>query len=234
MHLPVSARLEAVLSLLLPCDALADVCSDHGLVPVVAVQRGLARRAVSADLRAPPLEVARHNVNRAGVADRVTVLQGDGLAPLVSHPVDALVIAGVSGALIVRILERHPEVTRGLTQLILQPNQDVDLVRAWALGAGFHLRAERMVEERGYFFPIGAYGRGEGPDPLYDRPDWPARDLCVLGPLLLAQRDAVCLRACIQQRDRLGKLLAKGITAHDAEHALFARACEVLGQTDSA
>ena len=224
MHLPMSARLDAILSLLLPCRELADVCSDHGLVPVVAVLRGLAQRAVCADLRAAPLEVARQNIARAALADRVIVLQGDGLAPLVTRHVDAVVIAGVSGALVVRLLAAHPEVTRGLTQLILQPNQDVDVVRAWALDAGFH----RMVEERGTFFPICSFRQGEGSDPLYEHPDWSVRELCVLGPLLIAQRDAAALRAYRHQRDRLGKLVAKGFTAREAEHALWSRSCEAL------
>ena len=228
MHLPMSARLDAILSLLLPCRELADVCSDHGLVPVVAVLRGIAQRAVCADLRAAPLEVARQNIARAALADRVIVLQGDGLAPLVTRNADAVVIAGVSGALIVRLLAAHPEVTRGLTQLILQPNQDVDVVRAWALDAGLHLCAERMVEERGTFFPICSFRQGEGRDPLYEHPDWSVRELCVLGPLLIAQRDAAALRAYRHQRDRLGKLVAKGFTAREAEHALWSRSCEAL------
>jgi tRNA (adenine22-N1)-methyltransferase len=231
MHLPVSARLDAILSLLLPCDELADVCSDHGVVSVVAVQRGLAKRAVCADLRSAPLAVARQNIARAALADRVTVLQGDGLAPLASCGVDAVVIAGVSGGLIVRLLDAQPDVVRRLSQLVLQPNQEPERVRAWALRAGFHMRAERMVEERGYFFPIGAYGHGEGRDPAYDQPGWSEQDLCMAGPMLLAQRDAVAARAYREQRERLGKLLAKGFTAQEPEHALWARACEALALT---
>ena len=231
MHPPVSARLEAIVSLLLPCRALADVCSDHGLVALAAVQRGIAGRAICADLRAAPLEVARRNIARANLADRVTAVQGDGLAPFASGAVDAVVIAGVSGALIVRLLTAHPEITGSLTQLIAAPNQDADVVRAWALAAGFHLRAEAMVSERGYFFTIGAYRQGEGQDPLYEHPEWSAPELCVLGPLLVAQRDTVTLRACEQQRSRLGKLVARGITAREAEHALWSRACAALSRS---
>ena len=233
MQLPLSARLDAIVSLLLPCRELADVCSDHGLVAVVAVQRGIARRAICADLRAAPLDVARQNIARAKLALRVTAVQGDGFAPLANRPVDAVVIAGVSGELIVRLLSTHLEITRGLTQLIVQPNQDAEAVRAWALAAGFHVRAEAMVRERGYFFPIGAYRQGEGRDPLYEHPEWTARELCVLGPLLVAQRDVVTRRACEQQRDRLGKLAARGITARESEHALWSRACAALSRKSS-
>lgn len=230
MELSVSARLDAILSLLLPCRELADVCSDHGLVPVVAVQRGIAARAIAAELRAPPLDGARSNIARAGVGDRVTVLQGDGLAPLATRAVDAIVIAGVSGELMLRLLDAAPQVTGGLAQWVLQPNQGVETVRAWALAAGLHLRAERMVEERGRFFPICAYRRGQGSDPAYARPEWSQAELCVLGPLLLAQRDAVALRAYEQQRERLGKLVARGLPLHATEHAFWSRACTVLAE----
>jgi len=228
MQLPVSARLDAILSLLSPCHELADVCTDHGLVPVVAVQRGIAQHAIAADLRAAPLEVARQNISRADVSDRVTLLQGDGLAPLTTHSVDALVIAGVSGELIVRLLAEAPHVTSRLTQLVLQANQDVDVVRAWALTQGLHLHAERMVEERGYFFPICAYRPGEGADAAYAQPGWSERELCMVGPLLLTQRDPTALRAYEQQRTRLGKLVAQGVATHASELAVWSRACAEL------
>jgi tRNA (adenine22-N1)-methyltransferase len=225
---PTSARLDAILSLLLPCQKLADVGTDHGLLPVLAVRRGLAAHGIAADLRAPPLALARQNIARARLESQVTVLQGDGLRPLTGQAIDAVVMAGMSGALMVRLLQAVPEVTDTLSQLVLQPNQDIDCVRAWALERGLHLRAERMVEERGLFFSICAYRRGHGRDPLYTHDVWSVQELCLLGPLLLAQTQPATVRAWEQQRARLGKLVDQGVLSLAAEHAVWQRACMAL------
>ncbi|MDB4990707.1 MAG: putative methyltransferase [Myxococcaceae bacterium] len=229
MLVSLSARLEALLALVEPCTVLADVGTDHGLIPVAAVQRGVAERAIAADLRALPLEVARRNVAMAGEQDRVLVVQGDGLLPLHELAIDAVVMAGVSGELMVRVLDAAPRVLSRLSQLVLQPNQDVHVVRAWARAHGFHLRDERMVEERGYFFPMCAFSRAQGADPLYQRAPFDAEELCVIGPLLLARKDATALRASEEQRARLAKLVSQGVVARADELAFWQRACAALG-----
>jgi precorrin-6B methylase 2 len=128
----LSARLEAILSLLEPCHSLADIATDHALLPIAAVARGLCERAVAIDLREAPLVEARRNVERAGLGERIALLRGDGLLPLLSQPTEAVVIAGVSGALVVRMLEAVQSLKSGLNQLVLQPNTDLAHVRAWA------------------------------------------------------------------------------------------------------
>jgi tRNA (adenine22-N1)-methyltransferase len=225
---PVSARLDAILSLLSPCQRLADVGTDHALIPVVAVQRGITEFAIASDLRAPPLVLARQNIARAGLAAQVTVLQGDGLRPLMGLNIEALVMAGMSGEQMVRLLRATPEVTAALSQLVLQPNQEVDSVRAWALESGLHVRAERMIEERSQFFPTCAFGPGQGRDPAYTHTDWSVQALCVLGPLLLAQKESALLRLAEQQRVRLGRLVARGARGRIVEHELWQRACLAL------
>ena len=52
MKLRLSPRLDAILEGLSPCALLADIGTDHGLVPIAAVVRGIAQRAMATDLRA--------------------------------------------------------------------------------------------------------------------------------------------------------------------------------------
>lgn len=228
MSVTLSARLEAILSLLSPCALLADVGTDHGLIPIAAVQRGIAQRAIAADLRAAPLQVARQNIADAGVEASLTVVQGDGLAALVDLSLDAVVMAGVSGALIVRVLSAAPARLRSVSQLVLQPNQEVELVRAWAFGHGFHLHAECMIEERGFFFPVCAFRAGTGDDAAYAQSGVERELAYQVGPLLLARKDAVARRWCQEQCGRIEKLVQqRGVRALEPElvrlRALLAR-----------
>jgi release factor glutamine methyltransferase len=61
---------------------VADVCTGSGCVAVaIAVERRSAR-VVAADLSAAALDIARRNITRHGVRDRVECVQGDLLTPL--------------------------------------------------------------------------------------------------------------------------------------------------------
>jgi release factor glutamine methyltransferase len=61
---------------------VADVCTGSGCVAVAIAVERRAARVVAADLSAAALEIARRNVTRHGVRDRVECVQGDLLTPL--------------------------------------------------------------------------------------------------------------------------------------------------------
>ena len=220
----LSARFEAILQLVQPCALLADVCSDHGLVPIAAVQRGLAAHAIAADLREAPLRVARQNIAAFGVAERVTIVQGDGLVPLAGRGVDAVVMAGVSAGLMVRLCEAAPAVLAAVRQLVVQPNSDAPALRAWARVHGWHLRDERMVEVGGRFFVVCALVPGAGEDPAYAVSGWTPTALTTIGPRLIARRDPVARRWCAVQVERLAGLVG-GAPGLAPELAMWHAAC---------
>lgn len=212
--------------MLSPCQLLADVGTDHGLLPLSAVALGVAERAIAADLREAPLRGARRNIELSGLKARVTTLQADGLHPLTGRGVDAVVLAGMSGKLIQRLCSEAPQLVSELRQLVLQPNQDADTLRAWALAAGLHLQDERLVAERGRCFITCRFVPGAGPDPAYQRHGWDTRALCQVGPLLLAKRDALTLGYYEAQRARLTGFAKRGSAKVREELATWQAACE--------
>ncbi|HTV18240.1 MAG TPA: tRNA (adenine(22)-N(1))-methyltransferase TrmK, partial [Polyangiaceae bacterium] len=94
-------RLEALLRLSPEVVCLADVGTDHALLPAHAVLRGVCQRAVAIDLREQPLLVASDTLALLGVSDRVALMRGDGLVALSGMPVDVVTIAGLSGRTII-------------------------------------------------------------------------------------------------------------------------------------
>ena len=78
---PLSARLEAILALIAPCRVLVDVGTDHALLPIAAVERGVAARAIASDLRAAPLCSARPSILASPVRERVLLLREGPAAP---------------------------------------------------------------------------------------------------------------------------------------------------------
>ncbi len=196
-----------MLSALRPCNLLADIGTDHGYVPIAAVQRALANRAIAADLRAAPLAVARRHVVRAGVEDRVRLVQSDGLRELVHEPIDELVLAGMSGTLVARICGAAP--LPSVQRIVAQPNSGLRALRAWAHASGWHLHDEQIVEEGGRFFTVCGFGRSD--QGAYDLPGWSIDDLHRVGPLLLRSCDPVAQRYYRMQDARMRSLPAAAV-----------------------
>ncbi len=165
--------------------------------------RGLAERASAVDVREEPLRGARKNVQRAGLAARVTTLQANGILPLEGRDVDAIVMAGLSGRSIERCCAEAERVLSSVAQLVLQPNQNVETLRAWAYHAGWHLRAELLVEDHGRSFVTCAFVPGSGPDPAYAVPGWSEEALFRVGPRLLTGGGALAKAFYEAQRARL-------------------------------
>jgi tRNA (adenine22-N1)-methyltransferase len=224
----LSRRLECVLGLVHPCAVLADVGTDHALLAVAAVCRGVVQRAIAADLRAAPLAGARAHIERMGVTEQVVALQTDGLNGMQHRGVDAVVIAGMSADSMLRILEAAPRVLSGVGQLILQPNQQVHKLRAWALPQGWHLRDEHMIEERGQFFALCAFAPGVGADPAYAIAGWTEEVLCRIGPRLLAQKDVVALRWFERQRARVSLWMERDADRLQPELNVWDAACKAM------
>ena len=225
----LSQRLEAILQLLQPCQLLADIGTDHGYLPIAAVQRGVALRAIAADLREAPLIAAARNIRQARVGAQITAVRGNGLAPLKDHTVDALVLAGMGGHLMTQLWDSAPPgVLATVQQLVVQPNEDVHVVRAWAFNAGWHLRDERIVEERGRFFTICGFAPGVGSDPAYATGEWSFADLCQIGPLLLARKDTGALCCYEHEHRRYLALVNSGVTARAADAEFWRAVCAAL------
>lgn len=145
----ISKRLGALASFVRRGSTVADVGTDHGLLPIYLVQQNICHRAVATDIGVSPAAVARKNVVAANLTDRVDVRVGDGLAPLSPDDADDIVIAGMGGETIAEILSAAPWVKHPRYRLILQPMTHAEAVHEWLLTNGFSIFEEHLLEEGG-------------------------------------------------------------------------------------
>ena len=90
-----------------PGRIVADIGTDHGYIPIYEVLTGRAGYAYACDVAEGPLGRARDNVSLYNVGDRVQTVLSDGLKGLKNikdNIPEAIVIAGMGGSLICRIL----------------------------------------------------------------------------------------------------------------------------------
>ena len=83
---------------------LCDVGTDHAHIPIRLLMDGVIGRAIAMDVIDGPLEKARGNIELYGVADKVTLRISDGLDAYKPGEAQGLVIAGMGGRIMSRIL----------------------------------------------------------------------------------------------------------------------------------
>ena len=150
----LSQRLSSVASMVTAGNCLADVGTDHGYVPIYLYERNVIPRAIAMDVNKGPLERAALHIAESGMKEAIETRLSDGLTALKPGEADSVVVAGMGGPLIIRILSAHPEITESLKELILQPQSEISEVRIWLYEQGYEIVEEHMVFEDGKYYPM--------------------------------------------------------------------------------
>ena len=166
----LSERLGAVASLVTVTGILADVGTDHGYIPVFLAGQKRIQKAIAMDVNQGPLERAEEHIRQYGLEEQIETRLSDGLAALTPGEVNGIVIAGMGGNLMQRILMQGQEVAHTVEELVLQPQSELMEFRRFLSRSGYVITAEDMVFEDGKYYPMmrAVYrnGREEEPDIL--------------------------------------------------------------------
>lgn len=147
----LSPRLRMLADWVPPGARLADVGTDHGYLPVRLALEGRIDSAIASDLRPGPLERARASGARYGVSG-IGYRLCDGLDGVGAGECDTVIVAGMGGENIARILSRAPWTADGRHTLLLQPQSRAEELRRFLAGNGYAIREERLAEERGTLY----------------------------------------------------------------------------------
>ena len=150
----IDSRIQAVLNFVRAGSRIADIGADHGYLSIELVKSGRAARVIATEKNLHPCEAARKNISAAGLGGVIDVRLGDGLQVLEAGEVDTICIAGMGGALIQKILDDAPEVVQSARQLIVQPMNAADKIRAWLAANAWTIDDEDLAESAGIIYEI--------------------------------------------------------------------------------
>ncbi len=146
MNIILDSRLGCIAEAIGSARIVADIGTDHGLLPIALLLHGRAERAVACDIRQGPLGSARRNAERYGVSDKVALVLTDGFHGVEAYSPDAVVISGMGGELIARIISEAPYLREGV-RLFLQPMTRAESLRAYLAHSGFQITAEHLARD---------------------------------------------------------------------------------------
>ena len=153
----LSKRLQALAELVTPGDIVADVGTDHAYLPIYLLNSGKCPGAIAMDVREGPLQHAEENRRKYLERGELSLRLSNGLEALQPGEVQCVVLAGMGGGLVIRILSERmaKDELSGLAEYyILQPQSEIRNVREFLNREGFCCIQEKMVEDRGKYYPM--------------------------------------------------------------------------------
>lgn len=125
---------------------VCDVGTDHALLAAYLITNGKCEKVIASDINEGPLESAAKTVEKYGISGKVDLVLSDGLKNVNGEGVSDIVIAGMGGETIVKILSECQFNLNGI-RLILQPMTKAEILRKWLCMYGFSVISEKGVAE---------------------------------------------------------------------------------------
>jgi tRNA (adenine22-N1)-methyltransferase len=148
----LSKRLQAVADLVTPGSRVADVGCDHAYIPIYLAENKISPHIIALDINQGPIDRAKDNIIKYGCQDRIETKKSDGLEKLNAGEADTILVAGMGGALTIRILTDKSWVLQTVRELVLQPQSEIHKVREMLHQHDYLITGENMVKEDGKYY----------------------------------------------------------------------------------
>lgn len=149
----ISKRLCTAASFVRDGAVVADIGTDHAYLPIFLALNGKIKSAYASDINTGPIERANENIEKYGLKNIITTKVAPGLDGIENIKPSDIVICGMGGELIIKILENSPYIRDESVRLILQPMTHVKDVREY-LQNGFYTIAENIIVEDGKIYQV--------------------------------------------------------------------------------
>lgn len=156
-----SLRLKKICNLVDENSIVADIGTDHGIIPIELSKNNMSKKIIATDISKSCIEKLEqkliYNSNIVNIETRVS----DGLDCFDEFEVDTIIISGMGGILIKEILEKNLNVAKSANNLILSPNNSLDILRKFLLHNNFVIEREDDVIENKKYYQILKVKRGK-------------------------------------------------------------------------
>lgn len=158
----ISNRLKTIAKYVDKKAVVADIGTDHGLIIAYLIENDIVTRAFACDLNKGPLETARRALKKYEAKAEITFKLSNGLEKLtIEDGVDTIVIAGMGGKLIEKIIANDISIAKNAKRMILSPNIAAEDLRSFLTNNSWEIIMEDLVLEDDKFYPIIVVEKGK-------------------------------------------------------------------------
>ena len=162
----LSKRLATVASFVRDGIRVADIGTDHCLLPIYLIMNNKISFAIASDINEKPLERASINVKKYNLSDKISLVCTNGLENIGNYEPDDILICGMGGDLIKEILSNANScnIKNQNIRLIIQPMTHLYELRLYLLKNGFKIVDETTIKDDKFYQIIVAEYSGKSTD----------------------------------------------------------------------
>lgn len=147
-------RLEEIIKLVDEYSIVADIGTDHGIVPYELVKSSKAKKVIASDISEKSLDKLREKLDYLDEPEKIVLSVSDGLDNLNEYQVDTIIISGMGGNLIVDILNKNLDIAKSANCLIIGANNSLALLRKFLHENSFEIIEEVDLFENDKYYQI--------------------------------------------------------------------------------
>ena len=147
-------RLEEIINLVEDNSIVADIGTDHGIVPYELIKSNKAKKVIASDISEKSLDKLREKLDYLDEPEKIILNVSDGLDNLNEYQVDTIIISGMGGNLIVDILNKNIDVAKSANCLILGANNSLSVLRKFLHDNSFEIIEEVDLFENDKYYQI--------------------------------------------------------------------------------
>ncbi len=222
MNTNLSKRLQMVASLVPEDMIVADIGTDHAMLPIALIESGNNPYCIATDVKEGPLAQAGNRLSQVDEEISCCIERRlcDGLSGIEPGEADCVVLAGMGGELIKQILSQTNVRDLGVSCMVLQPQSAIKEVREFLRKERFTIEAERITLEDGKFYPamrVATAGKEAQPYAACTKVLAEVTANAVeavsvslrYGPLLLQEKNMVLREFVYRDKDRISRALVQ-------------------------
>ena len=140
----------------------ADIGTDHAYLPVWLCRNGVCPSAIAADINPDPLSRGRLTVENSSLSEKIELRLSNGLSAISADEADDIVIAGMGGELIAKIIESCGWAKSPDKHFILQPMTKSEALICYLCQNSFKIESQECCEAGGKCYTVlSVYYTGE-------------------------------------------------------------------------